>query len=465
MKIHFTRFIVLPLLILISLTLATTPASASTHAQEGNAVYIVQAGDTLSSIAVQFGVDPDEIQSANGIADANTLDIDQRLIIPGLDGVSGVLTTEVIPFGASMAAIAREYQIKPQTLIQLNKITSPSEAIAGVEFIIAVDETKDPLVPIKMVSQNQTTLEAAILNGNSPWLLSAENQLNGSWDLLPGDMLYAQGEEETAAQQAFSAAAITINPLPVLQGETLEIGVSGPQGTTYTGSFNGEPLTFFSDNGSRFYSFHGIHALAETGVFPLSVTATDSDGQSQTFEQLVLLADVAYGQEYVYVTEGLGQDEIAYEENFLGGALANPSAERLWDSPFHYPVDDPCLGSYFGPDRTYNDGKLYYYHTGLDFTVCAPNLNIYAPAAGRVIIAEELPVKGNAIFIDHGWGVYSGYAHLSTFNVQVGDFVQPGDILGQIGNTGRSAGPHLHFEINIGSTPVNPLTWLEEEYP
>ena len=465
MKTHFTRFIVFPLLILLTLTLSTTPASAADTAQGGDAIYIVQAGDSLSSIAVQFGVDAGELQSVNGIADANTLAIDQRLIIPGLEGVSGILTTQTVPFGASMASLAREYQINPQTLIQLNKITSPSEAIAGVDFIIAVDENNDPLVPIEMVSANQTMLEAAILSGNSPWLLSQENQLNGNWDLLPGDMLYGLGNEEEPAQPSFSAASITVNPLPVRQGETLEIGVNGPQGTTYSGTFNGEPLSFFSDDGIQFYSFHGIHALADTGIFPLQVTATSPDGQSQTFEQLVLLADVNYGHEYVYVTAGLAPDEIAYEEDFLDEALATPSPERLWDGQFRYPIDEPCFGSYFGPDRTYNDGELYYYHTGLDFTVCAPNLNIYAPAAGRVIVAEELPVKGNAIFIDHGWGVYSGYAHLSAFNVQVGDYVQPGDIIGQIGNTGRSAGPHLHFEINIGSTPVNPMTWLEEEYP
>lgn len=465
MKTHITRLITIPLLLLLILTTPAITASAKPDSQDGQAIYIVQSGDTLSSIAVQFGVDSGELQTANNIADANALAIGQRLVIPGLDGVSGVLTTEVIPFGVSMAAIAREYQISPETLIQLNKLTSPSEAIAGVDFIIAVDEDQEPLTALEMVSAQQTALEAAILSGNSPWLLARDNQLTGSWDLLPGDMIYGVADDEATDASPFSAASITVNPLPVLQGEALEIGVSGAPGTTYTGSFQGVPLTFFSDDGSQFYSFHGIHAQADPGVFPLSITATTADGQSQAFEQMVLLADVAYSSEYVYVTSGLEQSEIDEEKAFLDEALANPSSDRLWDGLFRYPVDEPCLGSTFGLDRNYNDGQLYYYHTGLDFTVCAPNLNIYATAAGRVIVAEALPIKGNAVFIDHGWGVYSGYAHLSSFNVEVGDIVQPGDIIGQIGDTGRSAGPHLHFEINIGSTPVNPLTWLEEEYP
>jgi murein DD-endopeptidase MepM/ murein hydrolase activator NlpD len=93
------------------------------------------------------------------------------------------------------------------------------------------------------------------------------------------------------------------------------------------------------------------------------------------------------------------------------------------------------------------------------------NLNIYAPAAGKVVLAEELTIKGKAILIDHGWGVFSGYWHMSEFDVSVGDFVQSGDLLGQIGNTGRSAGPHLHFEIDISGTPVNPMSWLSQEFP
>ena len=137
----------------------------------------------------------------------------------------------------------------------------------------------------------------------------------------------------------------------------------------------------------------------------------------------------------------------------------------LGEGRFQYPVDEPCLNSSFGQRRDYNNGGLFFYHTGIDFGVCAPNLNIYASAAGKVIFADELTIRGNAILIDHGWGVVSGYWHLSEFNVSEGAVVQAGDLIGQIGNTGRSAGPHLHFEIDIFGTPVNPLTWLEQAFP
>jgi murein DD-endopeptidase MepM/ murein hydrolase activator NlpD len=67
--------------------------------------------------------------------------------------------------------------------------------------------------------------------------------------------------------------------------------------------------------------------------------------------------------------------------------------------------------------------------------------------------------------IDHGLGVYSIYMHMAKFNVEEGQMIKQGDLLGEIGNTGRSVGPHLHFEIDINGIPVNPLTWLNRVFP
>ena len=464
MKNPLSRLFSLAIVVALLILSPADSVNALPNEQGGSPVYIVQSGDTLSSIAARFGVDVDEIQTANGITDPNSLDIGQQLILPGLEGVSGVLTTEIVSFGATFDSLLREYQIDPAAFIKVNRITSRSEAIAGAELIVTVSD-EDAYSPLSMVSSGETLLEAAIQSGTSPWLLSEQNQIKGNGDLMPGDVLYGIAEEAAEDNSPLSLTSITVSPLPVRQGESLEIGVSGLPGTTYSGSFNDEPLAFFSDDGSQFYSFHGIHAQAEPGIYPLKISATTPDGTTQTVEQLVLLEDVAYGQQYVSVTTGLDSEEIAYEEDFLETALNTPTPERYWDGVFRYPVDEPCLGSYYGADRDYNNGTLYYYHTGQDFSVCAQNLNVYAPAAGVVIIAQELPIKGNAIYIDHGWGIYSGYAHLSAFNVEAGDFVETGDIIGQIGNTGRSAGSHLHFEINIGDIPVNPLTWLEEVFP
>jgi murein DD-endopeptidase MepM/ murein hydrolase activator NlpD len=74
-------------------------------------------------------------------------------------------------------------------------------------------------------------------------------------------------------------------------------------------------------------------------------------------------------------------------------------------------------------------------------------------------------VRGNALVLDHGWGMLTGYWHLSTIEVHVGQRVSQGDLIARIGNTGLSTGAHLHWEMWVGGVNVDPLEWLEPFYP
>ena len=131
-----------------------------------------------------------------------------------------------------------------------------------------------------------------------------------------------------------------------------------------------------------------------------------------------------------------------------------------------YPVDEPYIASGFGNRRTYNNTDYKNYHTGLDFGVwTANNINIYAAADGKVLFCSELPIHGLHTIIDHGWGVYSTYSHQSQAVVTVGQEVKRGEVIGLIGNSGRSAGPHLHWEIRVNGIYVDPNTWLKTDFP
>ena len=139
--------------------------------------------------------------------------------------------------------------------------------------------------------------------------------------------------------------------------------------------------------------------------------------------------------------------------------------EKYWDGIFRTPVDEPvCIKSWFGNRRSYNDQPFNRYHSGVDFGVCA-NLNVYAPADGVVVFSGPLTVRGNATIIDHGMGVYSGFWHQTQSFVEVGQKVTSGELIGEIGSTGRSTGPHLHWELFVNGNSVNPLDWLEKTYP
>jgi murein DD-endopeptidase MepM/ murein hydrolase activator NlpD len=98
-------------------------------------------------------------------------------------------------------------------------------------------------------------------------------------------------------------------------------------------------------------------------------------------------------------------------------------------------------------------------HTGLDFPA-EPGTAIMAAAGGMVVNVEVHPAYGNLVEIDHGNGLVTRYAHASKVMVKNGDLVKRGQLVAQVGNTGRSTGPHLHFEVLVDGVPQNPARFL-----
>jgi murein DD-endopeptidase MepM/ murein hydrolase activator NlpD len=82
-----------------------------------------------------------------------------------------------------------------------------------------------------------------------------------------------------------------------------------------------------------------------------------------------------------------------------------------------------------------------------------------------VVLAEPLTVRGNAVLIDHGMGLYSGYWHQSKIVAQEGQEVQAGDLIGYVGDTGLVTGPHLHWEMRLNGIAVEPLQWVMQSIP
>lgn len=145
----------------------------------------------------------------------------------------------------------------------------------------------------------------------------------------------------------------------------------------------------------------------------------------------------------------------------LGLSLARMDAlERgLAGIPQHLPAKLNYISSGFGYRADPFTGGAAF-HAGLDFKgpIGAP---IVAAAAGRVRFVGGQQGYGNTVEIDHGNGLMTRYAHMSGFRAQVGQSVKAGQVIGLIGNTGRSTGPHLHFEVRINDRPVNPRPFLE----
>jgi murein DD-endopeptidase MepM/ murein hydrolase activator NlpD len=90
---------------------------------------------------------------------------------------------------------------------------------------------------------------------------------------------------------------------------------------------------------------------------------------------------------------------------------------------------------------------------------------VHAAAPGIVAAVEQFDVRGLVVIIDHGRGVFTAYCHLSEATVKVGQQINIGDVIAKSGNTGRSEGPHIHFELAVNGVQVDPLPWLSQPIP
>lgn len=155
----------------------------------------------------------------------------------------------------------------------------------------------------------------------------------------------------------------------------------------------------------------------------------------------------------------------AFELSKIGPGLRYLTATKQWQGKFMYPAKAP-KSSPFGVKRSYNGGPVDSYHKGLDF---AGRLGdpVYAPADGTVIVAglekDGFRLHGSTIILDHGQAVTSIYMHLSKIDVKEGDKVIKGQKIGEIGHTGISTGPHLHWGVYIHGTSTEPELFVKDE--
>jgi murein DD-endopeptidase MepM/ murein hydrolase activator NlpD len=157
--------------------------------------------------------------------------------------------------------------------------------------------------------------------------------------------------------------------------------------------------------------------------------------------------------------------ESVQDYDFLksGRALALPSrgSRRLLpfnERPSIWPVDGPLMRSAFGTRTDPFSGEGAF-HTGVDISA-SMGATVRATAAGIVVNADFESGYGRLVVIDHGNGLRTYYAHLSRFSVRTGQEVRCGDQIGLVGMSGRTSGPHLHYEVRVGGSPRNPAPYL-----
>ena len=150
---------------------------------------------------------------------------------------------------------------------------------------------------------------------------------------------------------------------------------------------------------------------------------------------------------------------IREENNKIGEARAINSDLPFFKNQFIMPVEGIISGVY-GSQRILN-GKPKWPHYGIDIAA-KKGTKIKSSATGIVTMAEDdLYYTGGTVIMDHGHGISTIYSHLESLNVKVGDEILQGDIIGTVGSTGRSTGPHLDFRVNWFQTRLDPMSVLE----
>jgi murein DD-endopeptidase MepM/ murein hydrolase activator NlpD len=189
------------------------------------------------------------------------------------------------------------------------------------------------------------------------------------------------------------------------------------------------------------------------GVTPIDIKIKPGQGG-----RLLLEGDLSMGDLQNTLQE---LDEVAKQRADLMALLESRLFEQKIKKmmvPTQSPVLNANLGSVFGWRIDPITGRSAL-HTGLDFPA-TPGTPIYAAAGGVVVTQEFQPEYGNIIEIDHGNDLISRYAHASKVGVKNGDLIKRGQKIGEVGNTGRSTGPHLHFEVLVQGIPQDPQKFL-----
>ena len=252
--------------------------------------------------------------------------------------------------------------------------------------------------------------------------------------------------------------------LIAVQGQALQLGRPHEAGLTSIEASWGERRIPYVRVADRWLTVIGVDLDAGEGEYPLEVSLQYADGRMESLTDLVQVrsksfptTELTVAPEYVRLSPE-NQERANRESREIGAIYAKLTPEAYWTQPFQVPIPGTTGGRNFGHRRVFN-GEPRAPHSGADLTA-ATGAEILAVNAGQVVLAKNLFFSGNAVFIDHGLGVYSTYLHLSEMLVEPGTMVERGQVIGLAGATGRVTGPHLHWGVRILNARVDPFSLL-----
>ena len=218
-----------------------------------------------------------------------------------------------------------------------------------------------------------------------------------------------------------------------------------------------------------FTSIVGVRASCPPGDYPVVVAGYDAYDEAVELKGTVKVADGGYIKEKIVIAapdkkkifDPALEEKKMLEYRKVQGIITRRRDEQLWAGTFAMPAEGRTT-SPFGTYRTFSTGGEER-HLGVDIANKEGTL-IRASNRGEVMLAEELIVRGNAVILDHGRGVFSIYNHLSSVTVEPGQPVDKGQVIGYMGSSGLATGSHVHWEMRVFKWVVDPMQWMETTF-
>ncbi len=367
--------------------------------------------------------------------------------------------TLLVQPGDSWAALAVRFQVSEAALHELNpQMNQQRQPAISTTLVLpetAVEQTG------KLVRPMESLLATAVQYQTAPWLLAIHNNRSSPYQPTLYQPTFVPDETSTVRDLPAGFASLALSQLVGVPGQavgfraelTAAAEVTAVLGSNGMGmGRNGRFLVGLTGTGAFFGTQQPVLQIQVDNTPPWRQPWQFRDPTNWIFQELTLTGTAAQ----------IDQQSIEEERERLFAIWEQNSGPAQWDAPFQLPISSYlAISSPFGARRSYNGGPYRTYHEGVDFSAYG-STPVLAPASGTVVVAEFLYVRGGAVILDHGLGIYTGYYHMSSLAVTPGEVVQPGQIVGEVGTTGLSTGNHLHWDLLVNGIWVDAQAWLDQ---
>ncbi len=270
-----------------------------------------------------------------------------------------------------------------------------------------------------------------------------------------------QGYGEINYQVGFSAQIdirMESSAEQLAQGDVLALQLYNvPSNIQPEGGSQFGPVQFVENGSGRYVAYLAASHDTPADDYNVSVTVGERtfDVPVQVYESRFTEQELTIDTDDVEITEANSAEAYDEYNNTIPPLFQQADSSRYWNGIFIQPVDGELTTEY-GLFRYTNGSSTPTRHAGIDLSD-STGTTVLAPNAGRVIFAGELLNTGNTVVIEHGGGLKSLFYHLDSLDVSLGDMVEHSDKIGEVGSTGYSTGPHLHYEVRLFENTVDPM--------